>query len=379
MEKPLVFVSSAVAGMRNTRALVQKLLQQDLGYEVVLSEGEGSKPRTPLTQCKKWARECDIYIGILGNKYGSIVPKLGISVTEMEFNEARKDNPEKILVYVSTGYKEPKQAEFVKRVEDFSEGYFRRKRFETDTELVDGIREDLAGFIKDRLDFIRARKLRVRPSPTPSPAEYITANLQRRAQWMQKDVIEVAKQLGLTRVDLFQQNKWKVYYRFTTSSDNLFIGKRKVGGGNVVLFSIWVLPVNLTRDYLNAYSQIFEKYIYGNKQYNKYPNRFTIFLVHGNATPRSLEKQMGIWGSRTCFKVEPGIFFGVSLNIKLDRAETTFHENMLFLSQVRNKEIMVSKLVDALEWLDKESHRINFRCNYIEPYPAIKIKPLKPA
>lgn len=375
MEKPLIFVSSVVVGMERTRSLVQKLLQQDLGYEVVLSESKGSKSRTPLAQCKKWAGECDIYIGILGDRHGWIVPRLGISVTEMEFNEARKDNPEKILIYVSSGHKEARQEEFVKRIEDFTEGYFRRKPFSSDTELVDGIRDDLAGFMKERLNFIKAKKLKVRPSLTPSTAEYVTAGLQKRVEWMQRDVIEVTKELGFTRIDLFQKNKWKVYYIFQVSSDNLFIGKRKVRGGNVVLFSVWVLPVNLTHDYLTAYSQIFEKYIYGNKQYNKYPNRFTIFLVHGNATLRSLEKQMRIWGRRTCFKVEPGIFFGVGLDIELDRAETTFHENMLFLSQVRNKEIMVSKLVDALEWLDEEFDRINFRCNYIEPYPAIKIRP----
>ncbi len=379
MEKPLVFVSSVVAGMESTRSLVRKLLQQNLGYEVVLSEGEGSKPRTLLAQCKKWARECDIYIGILGGRYGWIIPRLGISATEMEFNEARKDNPEKILIYVSAGRKEPRQEEFIKRVEDFTKGYFRRKRFATDTELSCGIKDDLAGFMKERLAFIRSKKLKIRPSPTPSATEYVTAGLQNRVEWMQRDVIEVTKELGFTRIDLFQQNKWKAYRIFQISSDNLFIGKRRVRGGNAVLFSVWVLPVNLTQDYLETCSQIFGKYIYGNKQYNKYPDRFTIFLVHGNATPRSLEKQVGIWGGRTCFKVEPGIFFGVGLDIELDRAETTFHENMLFLSQVRNKEIMVSKLADALEWLDKEFHRINLRCNYIESYSVMKIKRFKPA
>ncbi len=370
MGKPIVFVSSVVAGMESARSLAQKLLQQDLGYEVVISEGEGSKSRAPFAQCKKWARECDIYIGILGDKYGWIVPRLGISVTEMEFNEARKDNPEKILIYVSAGHKETRQEELVKRIEDFSEGYFRRKRFVNDTELIDGIRDDLAGFMKDRLDFIRAKKLKVRPSPTPSPTKYVTANLQERAERMQRAVIEVTKELGFTRVDLFrsEKNKWKVYYpTLSTSSSNLFIGNRKVSGRNIILFSIWVMSGNLTNDCLNAYSQIFEKYVYRSEQYHKYQDRFTIFLVHGNATPQSLQKTAKSW-NRTCFKVEPGLYFGPGLDIAPSRAEDTFHENMLFLSQVRNKEIMVSKLADALEWLDKEFHRINFKCNYIKPF-----------
>ena len=75
----------------------------DLGYEVIISENEGSKPRASFAQCKKWARECDIFIAILGNSYGFTINKVGISVSEMEFNEAYKDNPEKILAYISAG------------------------------------------------------------------------------------------------------------------------------------------------------------------------------------------------------------------------------------------------------------------------------------
>jgi hypothetical protein len=341
--------------METTRMLVGKLLERDLGYDVVLSESEGSKSRTPLAQCKRRARECDIYIGILGYRYGWVIPRARISVTEMEFNEARKNNPYKILAYVSAGPKEPKQEEFVRCIEDFAEGYFRREPFRSDSELTTGIREDLADFMKERLDLLRASKLKVRPTLTPSATDYVVAGQRERAAWMKQDAIEVAKSLGFKPVDLFPKRLY------------LFTGEREVAGRKTVLFSIWVLPSNLTHDYIRSYTGAFQEHIYGTRQYNKYCDRFTIFLVNGNATTRPLEKQAQALGRMTCFKVEPGLFFGVGLDTEANKPMVSLYENMLFLPQVRNKEVMVSKLVDALEWLDKEAHRINFACNYIEP------------
>ena len=78
MIKPIVFVSSTIRGMEKERSLIKKLFDADLRYEVIISEYEGSKPRASLAQCKKWARECDIFIAILGNSYGFTINKLGI-------------------------------------------------------------------------------------------------------------------------------------------------------------------------------------------------------------------------------------------------------------------------------------------------------------
>jgi len=371
MSKPVVLISSVVGGMESIRVLVQRLIREDLGYDTVVSEYEGSKPITPIVQCKKWARNCDIYVGILGERYGWTVPSLGISVTEMEFNEAYHNNPEKILVYVSAGRKEPRQDRFVRRIESFTEGYFRRKPFSSEDELIVGIRDDLASFVKEILDFIRARKMKIRPTATPSAAEYIVADVEERAVRMRSDVVEVARELGFTRVDLFGSDRWQVYHSTlrTVSSSDLFIGKRKVGDHGDILFSLWVLPENLSTGSLNACSQIFERHIYRSQQYHRHPDRFSIFSVHGTATLRSLEN-IGRLRRRTCFKVEPGLYFGTSLDAQRGQETDAFHENMLFLSRVSNKRIMMSKLVNALEWLDKEAHRVNFRCNYIEPYPA---------
>ena len=345
--------------MEQIRSRVRKLIEQELGYKVVISENEGSKPRTPVSQCKRWARDCDIYIAILGYRYGWIVPRASVSVTEMEFNEAQKDNPEKILVYVSAEPKEQQQEEFVKRIEDFSEGHFRRKPFMSESELTAGIREDLAEFVKERLDFLKVNKLKIRPSRTPVLNEYITVGSSIRGTWMIRDAVKLAESLGFNPLKLTLETA-----RLTQRNQYLFTGTRKVAGNRIVLFSIWVISDNLTQDYLKSYTTTHHSYINYAKEYKKHPDRFSIFLVHGNVSKASFVRQMQFGGDMTCFDVEPGAYFGVGLYGKCRKTADSSYENMLFLPQVKNKEVMLSKLADALEWLDKEARNINFRCNY---------------
>jgi hypothetical protein len=364
MKRPFVFVSSIVSGMESLRASVKQLIEDELGYDVVISEVEGSKTRTPVRQCKKWSFECDIYIGIFGSKYGSIIPNQGVSVTEIEFNEARKDNPEKVLIYVAEGEKDTRQKDFIKRLEDFSEGYFRRKPYTSNDELINGIREDLAEFVKDRLDLIRKNKLQVRTVITPSAAEYVTVGGTERSLWMKRDIFDISRELGFAPVNL--TNDISKYF--------VLLGTKKFKGRKIILFSIWVLGSNPGVDTFRSYNNAFQTLIYGEKQYQEYPDRFTIFLVQGNTSLRILEKQAVFWGSMTCFKVAPGLYFGPGLGIKSKKRGGTFLENMLFISQVRNKEIMTSKLVDALDWISTEFNKIDFRCNNIKPF---KFKPLK--
>ena len=359
MEKPFVFISSTISGMEQTRSHVKRLIEKQLGYRVIISENEGSKSRTPVNQCRKWARECNIYIAILGYRYGWIVPRASLSVTEMEFNEAQKDNPEKILVYVSAEPRERRQEEFIKRIEDFSEGHFRRKPFASDSELIAGIREDLAEFVRERLDFLKVNKLKIRPSHTPASNEYITVGSSIRSTWMARDVVKVAESLGFSPVKLTQKTA-----RLPQRDLYLFTGTRKVEDNRNVLFSIWVISNNLTHDYLKSYNLAYRHYVSDAKEYDKYPDRFSIFLVHGNVSKAPFVRQMQIWGKMTCFDVEPGVYYGVGLYGKARKMAYSDHENMLFLQQVKNKEVMLSKLVDALEWLDKEARNINFRCNY---------------
>jgi len=363
MNKPTVFISSTIEGMQSTRQDVRDLLEQDLGYHVLMAEYEGSKTKRPIAQCKKWAKDCDIFISILGNKYGWIIPRLGISVSEMEFNEAYKDNPEKILVYISSKSKEPKQQEFAKRIQDFSKGYYRRTPYKDDSQLIKGIRDDIAEFFKERLDFLRLKGQKVRQSLTPSAADYAIYNLRERHNIMMEDAISIAQQMGFN-TSIFI----KPYFWLGTK----FINRTKV------LFTLDIEPDNFNRNAQIGYNLSYQNHVRHNDIYRQFHNRFALTLVHGNASTRTLEWLTHHF-SGTCFKVEPGLFYGEGLSAQKRKPSGLFFENRLILPHIRNKQIMITALSDAIEWLGKESNRINFQCNCDKPLKVklLKFKPKK--
>lgn len=89
------------------------------------AETFGSVPHPPKVVCALLAEQCDIFVLIIGERYGYVMSD-GISVVEFEYSVARKENPEKILVYVKQGVdREPPLEEFCQRLEDFETGYFR--------------------------------------------------------------------------------------------------------------------------------------------------------------------------------------------------------------------------------------------------------------
>lgn len=358
MNKPTVFVSSTIEGMQTTRQVVRELLEQGLGYHVLMSEYEGSKSKRPIAQCKKWANECDIFISILGDKYGWTIPRLGISVSEMEFNEAYKDNPEKILVYISAKSKEPRQEEFAKRIQDFSKGYYRRTPYKDNAQLISGIRDDIAEFFKERLDFLRSKGRKVRPSLTPSVSDYASYALSKRHDIMMADAIKLSQKLGFKPVIFIKPYFWLAVK---------YINRLKV------LFTIDVVRGNLNRDESIGYNLSHQKHVRYNEHYKKHSNRFALTLVHGSATLSTLDWYTHYFGG-TCFKVEPGLFYGEGLSVQKQEPLGRFLENRLVLSGIRNQQDMNSALSNAVEWLIREANRINFKRNFDKPLKVKRIK-----
>lgn len=138
-----VFVSSTVIDLKSERRCLSQVIK-DLGYKAVLSENMETQPLSSEEVCTRWARNCDIYILVLGERYGCIIPKYDISPTELEFQVAKESDPEKILVYVKDiEQRELRQQVFVNRVEDFTAGYFRGNPFHSIDELEQRVRMDL--------------------------------------------------------------------------------------------------------------------------------------------------------------------------------------------------------------------------------------------
>lgn len=143
MERLKVFISSTQNDLQDERDRVESLVNE-LGHITLRAETLDAPGTSPKSACEAMARECDIYLGIFGPRYGYIVPELDISATEMEFSEARKHNPNKIFVYLKNAEKvERRQKRFLDDVQDFSSGYFRHGKFTTTEELSDHLRGDI--------------------------------------------------------------------------------------------------------------------------------------------------------------------------------------------------------------------------------------------
>lgn len=149
MDRLKIFISSTMTDLQAERQAVEQAIA-DLRLETVRAETLGSQPMSSRQACLEMARQCDIYLGIYGARYGWVPPGDHVSVTEMEFQEAREQGKD-ILVYVKdVQEREEAQVEFLRRVEDFDKGLFRRPYFTTPEQLAEWVKEDTAALVSRR-------------------------------------------------------------------------------------------------------------------------------------------------------------------------------------------------------------------------------------
>lgn len=147
----MVMISSTVDDLSVEREVVDSAIR-DFRFERFRSESMGSFSESPRAVCEAAARGCDVFVLIAGERYGWVIPDLAISVVEREFDVARAAQPGKILVYVkASDSRDSRQHDFITKITDFTTGYFRARPFPSATELGNRFREDLAGWLSNRL------------------------------------------------------------------------------------------------------------------------------------------------------------------------------------------------------------------------------------
>jgi hypothetical protein len=160
MSKLNIFISSTITDLTPERLAVAEAITQ-LRFAPGLLEYTGSIPTTAPEASVLSASKADVYILIVGARYGSVPPGETISVTEMEFNAAEKKGIP-IFVYVKdVATREPDEDAFLERV--------RAKKlhgppFKTLNELAESVKRDLAEAITNA---IRARGWETQPAPVP--------------------------------------------------------------------------------------------------------------------------------------------------------------------------------------------------------------------
>jgi hypothetical protein len=82
------FVSSTFTDLREIREEVRVALRR-AGYLDIAMEYLTAEDVRPADKCIALVRECDVFIGIIAWRYGSVLPPHRISITELEYETAR--------------------------------------------------------------------------------------------------------------------------------------------------------------------------------------------------------------------------------------------------------------------------------------------------
>lgn len=128
MENIKVMVSSTVKDLLDERDAIMKTFKEISFVKLVGAEPLNDTPiaGNPRVVTTEMARTCDLYILILGNRFGEDVGN-GKSATEVEFDAAMRDDPTKILVFKKESHDSPeeRQKNFIDKVCNYYNGYWR--------------------------------------------------------------------------------------------------------------------------------------------------------------------------------------------------------------------------------------------------------------
>lgn len=156
MKKYKIFVSGVQKELKTERRAVKEFVRKDVllseYFDVFLFEDAPAKSKSAEKAYIEEVWKGDVYIGILGRKYGSS-GKGSLSPTEAEFREAKAKHKE-ILIYIkgqntADRKREPGVQKFIKAIKNPKAGYSYR-RFEDADELSNLVYESLISFLKEK-------------------------------------------------------------------------------------------------------------------------------------------------------------------------------------------------------------------------------------
>ncbi|MGV9662771.1 DUF4062 domain-containing protein [Nocardia niigatensis] len=146
-----VMLSSTIIDLIDERDQIMSRLESTGLVEVVGATPARlpSRSGSSFIETTDLATDCDLYVLVLAERYG-FVTGLGKSATEVEYEAAYRADPTKVLILRKEGVThDPKQADFIKRVEDYHHGYYVH-RFKTPDEGGDVALDAFLHWLRDR-------------------------------------------------------------------------------------------------------------------------------------------------------------------------------------------------------------------------------------
>ena len=144
-----IFISSVRREFEYERRFIKQEIENDYilnrFFEVFLYEELSALGASPKEVYTEEAINSDIYIGLIGSDYGSILES-GISPTELEYDFYNKTHNDALIYIKDVEFREDKTEAFIKKVSNHS-----YTRFNNRYDLMNAIKESLGDFIAKNL------------------------------------------------------------------------------------------------------------------------------------------------------------------------------------------------------------------------------------
>ena len=156
MKRYKIFVSGVQKELKTERRAVEEFVRKDVllseYFDVFLFEDSPAKSKSAEKAYLEEVRKSNVYIGILGQKYGGF-GKGALSPTEAEFREAKAKHKE-ILIYIkgqntADNRRNSGMQKLIKEIRNPKAGYS-YKRFKNAGELTNLVYESLISFLKEK-------------------------------------------------------------------------------------------------------------------------------------------------------------------------------------------------------------------------------------
>ena len=130
-----IFISSTMKDLTDIRTRIANIITESENVPI-MAENFVETGKTPKETIESKIDECDGYIGIFDQKWGSIPQKNNptkLSVTAIEYERARRNRIPK-LILISNKKKEEELEDFIKIISDYETGNW-RNQYSDDSEL----------------------------------------------------------------------------------------------------------------------------------------------------------------------------------------------------------------------------------------------------
>lgn len=225
MVKIKVMISSTVSDLLAERDAIEKAFSDIPFVELIGAEplNDSALAGNPRTITVGMARTCDLYILILGNRFGYDVGN-GKSATEIEFDAAIRADPTKILVFKKESSDDPeqKQKDFIDKVSSYYNGYWRTSFVHTH-DLQTFVKNAFSRWLKERasigtgltyLDhFVRLAK-----QISPEPHAQVYYKVSKNDVELEYVFFEKSHEIHFTREEIYR-NFWGCFNELSNQFD----------------------------------------------------------------------------------------------------------------------------------------------------------------